>query len=187
MSLRARAVQVLETAEPAGKVHLSLATAGDWRAGRIGAIGRADPPDRPARPARPRLTRPGDMPRRNPGGSAKGRVALLHALAHIELNAIDLAWDLIARFAGEPLPCALCDDWVGVAAEEAKHFELLAGLLAGLVGGLAGGLLGAAGRRKGRFARLPLAGGWTDHRDFPAPEGRTFHQLWRARRGAGGG
>ena len=56
-----------------------------------------------------------------------------------------------------------------------------------LATGLSTRLLGAAGRRKGRFARLPLAGGWTDHRDFPAPEGRTFHQLWRARRGAGGG
>ena len=56
-----------------------------------------------------------------------------------------------------------------------------------LATGLATRLLGMAGRRKGRFASLPLAGGWTDHRDFPAPEGRTFHQLWRARRGAGGG
>jgi uncharacterized ferritin-like protein (DUF455 family) len=64
-----------------------------------------------------------------------GRIALLHALAHIELNAIDLAWDIVARFArpfADPfagsgaLPCAFCDDWVGVAAEEAKHFTLLA-------------------------------------------------------------
>ncbi|MGA7863728.1 MAG: ferritin-like domain-containing protein, partial [Stellaceae bacterium] len=56
--------------------------------------------------------------------------ALLHALAHIELNAIDLACDLIARFSREPLPRAFLDDWVGVAAEEAVHFELLVQRLA---------------------------------------------------------
>jgi L-lactate dehydrogenase complex protein LldF len=46
--------------------------------------------------------------------------------------------------------------------------------------------LGAFGRRKGRFRRLPLAGGWTRHRDMPAPQGRTFQQLW-AERAAGVG
>ena len=65
------------------------------------------------------------MPRRRNLGSPAGRAALLHALAHIELNAIDLALDLLARFAGEDLPRAFCDDWVGVAAEEARHFMLL--------------------------------------------------------------
>ncbi len=51
--------------------------------------------------------------------------------------------------------------------------------------GLKARLLGALGRRRGRFARLPLADGWTRHRDFPAPEGKTFHQLWAEReRGA---
>ena len=49
-------------------------------------------------------------------------------------------------------------------------------------------LLGALGRRRGRFRALPLAGGWTAHRDFPAPEGRTFQQLWtrEIRMGRGG-
>jgi uncharacterized ferritin-like protein (DUF455 family) len=59
-----------------------------------------------------------------------GRIALVHALAHIELNAIDLGWDLVARFSGEELPRGFFDDWVGVAAEEADHFELLADRLA---------------------------------------------------------
>ena len=72
------------------------------------------------------------MPKRRAGGSQAGRVALLHALAHIELNAVDLAWDIIARF-GEPfLPRAFFDDWVAVAAEEARHHALLAGRLAQL-------------------------------------------------------
>jgi L-lactate dehydrogenase complex protein LldF len=43
------------------------------------------------------------------------------------------------------------------------------------------GILGKLGAGKGRFRRLPLAGGWTEHRDFPAPESRTFHQQWRKR------
>lgn len=55
-------------------------------------------------------------------------MALLHALAHIELNAIDLAWDLIARF--EPPGAGFYDDWVRVADEEATHHGLLAGRLA---------------------------------------------------------
>jgi uncharacterized ferritin-like protein (DUF455 family) len=70
------------------------------------------------------------MPKRRAFGSLAGRLALLHAVAHIELNAIDLAWDIIARFAREPLPHAFFDDWVGVAAQEAFHFELLAQRLA---------------------------------------------------------
>ncbi|MGM0561463.1 MAG: LutB/LldF family L-lactate oxidation iron-sulfur protein [Pseudomonadota bacterium] len=46
-------------------------------------------------------------------------------------------------------------------------------------------LLGLLGRRRGRFARLPLASGWTDHRDLPAPEGATFQQLWARQRRSG--
>jgi uncharacterized ferritin-like protein (DUF455 family) len=65
------------------------------------------------------------MPKRRNFGSPAGRIALLHALAHIELNAIDLGWDIIARFSGEALPRSFFDDWVGVASEEALHFELL--------------------------------------------------------------
>jgi len=131
VSLPEAAVAVLSAAAPADKVRLTRDYAAEWQAGDMAGTGRAQPPRHPARPARPELRRPGDMPKRRPGG-VRGRIALLHALAHIELNAIDLAWDLIARFAGEPLPCALCDDWVDVALEEAKHFELLAGRLAAL-------------------------------------------------------
>jgi uncharacterized ferritin-like protein (DUF455 family) len=70
------------------------------------------------------------MAKRRAFGSRAGRVALIHALAHIELNAVDLAWDLVARFAGDGLPRAFFDDWVEVAAEEARHFELLTSRLA---------------------------------------------------------
>lgn len=64
------------------------------------------------------------MPKRSTG--PKGRVALVHALAHIELNAVDLAWDIIARFASTDLPRAFFDDWVNVAQEEAEHYRELA-------------------------------------------------------------
>lgn len=111
---------------------MSHAVADAWRSGGILEVGQASPPDRPARPSRPELLRPGDMPRRRIGKGAKGRVALLHAIAHIELNAIDLAWDLIARAAPQDLPRAFFDDWVGVADEEAKHFSLVAARLAAL-------------------------------------------------------
>ena len=94
------------------------------------ALGHAVPPPRPARPERPLLRPPKEMAKRRAFGSRAGRVALIHALAHIELNAIDLGWDLVARFAGDGLPRAFFDDWVEVAAEEAYHFELLAGRLA---------------------------------------------------------
>ena len=98
------------------------------------AVGVASPPARPQRPERPPLSPPRAMKRRRNLGSAEGRIALIHALAHIELNAIDLGWDIIARFSPEDLPIQFFDDWVGVAAEEAEHFALLDARLAALGG-----------------------------------------------------
>ncbi len=130
-SLARHAVAVLEAAEPADKIALTRDAAAAWRAGGFD-VGTAAPPDHPARPARPELMAPRHMPRRNAGGGQAARIALLHAVAHIELNAIDLAWDIVARFTADELPYAFYDDWVGVAADEAKHFGLLAARLAGL-------------------------------------------------------
>lgn len=81
-------------------------------------------PSRPGRPERPVLLPPNKVPRRGIG-SVKGRIALIHSLCHIELNAIDLALDIVARFASQPVPRSFFDDWMMVAAEEAKHFNLL--------------------------------------------------------------
>ena len=78
----------------------------------------------PARPERPELLAPRDVPRRRPGTPA-GRLALLHAVAHIELNAVDLHWDILARFAHVPMPMGFYDDWVKAADEESKHFNLI--------------------------------------------------------------
>ena len=95
-----------------------------WRDGSVMEIGLADAPARPNRPDRPKLLRPRDMPRRRLA-SEKGRLALIHAIAHIELNAIDLAWDLIIRFTGAGLPREFYDDWVEVGGDEARHFNML--------------------------------------------------------------
>src|SRR5262249_44118986 len=123
-SLAEGAVAVLQAEAPALKVALSRELKARWAAGML-KVGRADPPSRPSRPQRPILHPPRQVPKRRNFGSQAGRIALLHALAHIELNAIDLAWDLLARFGDERLPQAFFDDWLGVAAEEAEHFALL--------------------------------------------------------------
>jgi len=77
----------------------------------------------PGRPALPRLVPPAQVPQRSPFTPA-GRAALLHAVAHIEFNAINLALDAVWRFAG--MPEAFYRDWMRVASEEALHFTLLA-------------------------------------------------------------
>jgi uncharacterized ferritin-like protein (DUF455 family) len=81
-----------------------------------------EPPGLPGRPPRPRLVPPKDVPTRSPF-TPEGRAALLHAIAHIEFNAINLALDAVWRFAG--MPDAYYRDWLQVAAEEALHFTLL--------------------------------------------------------------
>lgn len=129
MSLAKRANEVLQTADGRQKTALSRRHAADWFAARAGdaeeiAIGTATPPLHPARPEKPELRSPRDVPRRRPG-SAAGRLALLHAVAHIELNAVDLHWDIIARFSHIPMPMGFFDDWVKAADEESKHFNLI--------------------------------------------------------------
>ncbi|MGP1396938.1 MAG: ferritin-like domain-containing protein [Inquilinaceae bacterium] len=131
------ALGVLTASDPADKMRLTAAARTDRGAGRLADLGGAVPVDRPGRPKLPPLLPPRDMPKRRRAGSAAGRIALLHALAHIELNAIDLAWDMIARFAdparaGLALPAAFFDDWLSVAADEARHFGLLAARLEAL-------------------------------------------------------
>lgn len=86
------------------------------------AASLTEPPGVPGRPARPLLVPPKDAPRRALG-SVEGRAALIHALAHIEFNAINLALDVTWRFPG--MPDAFYREWAHVAREEAYHFTLL--------------------------------------------------------------
>lgn len=85
-----------------------------------------EPANLPGRPDRPRLVPPKDVPTRSPF-TLEGRVALLHAIAHIEFNAINLALDAVWRFHG--MPREFYRDWLQVASEEALHFGLLRGHL----------------------------------------------------------
>ncbi len=128
LPLAAQAVDVLTTADAREKARKSLDHAAAWQArrdaGETPDIGTAAPPDFPARPDRPELLPPRDVPRRRPG-TAPGRLALMHAIAHIELNAVDLHWDIIARYTDTPMPMGFYDDWVKSAGEEAKHFMLI--------------------------------------------------------------
>ena len=125
-NLSALAVGILNEPDAACKARLSHEAADLWRSANGDLpIGETLPPDRPARPERPKLLPPAEMPRRR-GQSDEARATLLHAVQHIELNAIDLAWDIVARFPHENLPRAFYDDWVRVGNEEARHFELLA-------------------------------------------------------------
>lgn len=125
LTLTDAARDVLASRDTGAKRAKTAKYADAWFAGAIGAVGATPPPDRPARPSRPELLPPRDMPKRRAGGSDNHRAALLHAVAHIELNAIDLAWDLVGRFPDSGLPKAFYDDWVGVARDEARHFELV--------------------------------------------------------------
>lgn len=76
----------------------------------------------PGRPPKPALVHPRDLSKRGLG-TQEGRAAFIHAIAHIEFNAIDLAWDAVYRFRG--MPDAYYADWVSVANDEARHFVML--------------------------------------------------------------
>jgi uncharacterized ferritin-like protein (DUF455 family) len=76
----------------------------------------------PGRPERPELVHPRDVVHRGLG-TAAGRAAMVHAVAHIEFNAINLALDAALRF--RELPCDFVRDWISVAQDEARHFGLL--------------------------------------------------------------
>ncbi|MCR8825652.1 ferritin-like domain-containing protein [Photobacterium sp. TY 1-4] len=132
MPLAHMADAVLRCGDAREKTALSRKLAAQWQAARAAGetpqIGTASPPMQPARPARPELLAPRDVPHRKPG-SPEGRIALLHAVAHIELNAVDLHWDIIARFSHVPMPMGFFDDWVKAADEESKHFNLMADCL----------------------------------------------------------
>lgn len=132
-SVSANAIAVLQTADADKKALKAIALGKKWQNASELVFGRIVSSLRPARPSRPVLLAPGKVPRRRINRGTKGRIALLHAIAHIELNAIDLACDMIVRFVpSEDLPDAFARDWIRVAADEARHFRLLNSRLADL-------------------------------------------------------
>ena len=132
MQLRPSALLALAEPVPARKAVLTQALAAAARAGHcqldpqavlIGSAGL------PGRPALPRLVPAAQVPQRSPF-TLSGRAALIHAICHIEFNAINLALDAVWRFAG--MPEKYYFDWLQVAGEEALHFSLLHTHLASL-------------------------------------------------------
>jgi uncharacterized ferritin-like protein (DUF455 family) len=125
-SLRGAATLAILSADLDEKTALAQAAAIRWQERRLSLRSPLDPPlpDRPGRPAKPELVPPKAVEKRSLH-TLPGRIALLHALAHIELNAVDLALDIVARFATEPVPQSFFDGWMTVAYEEAKHFRLV--------------------------------------------------------------
>jgi uncharacterized ferritin-like protein (DUF455 family) len=123
--LRACALHCLLQLDPAGKMAAVAAMAQAWRAGTLaidagGAL--LDPGTIPGRPERPELVPPRLVGRRSMA-TAEGRAMLVHALAHIEFNAVNLALDALWRFAG--MPDEYYADWLRVSEEEAIHFSML--------------------------------------------------------------
>jgi uncharacterized ferritin-like protein (DUF455 family) len=122
MELRQQALQVLCIADPDEKVAAARALGG--RAATLGVAPHAPPLAQPVpgRPARPQLVHAARVAKRSPS-KPEGLAALLHAIAHIEFNAINLAADAAWRFDGMPREFHL--DWIRVMSEEAGHFTLL--------------------------------------------------------------
>lgn len=131
--LLAVALQILNTPEPAAKAELALGLhPNDINGKELAARTQFSvPPDHPARPKS--AVSPTAVKKRKPG-TPEGRAALIHAVTHIELNAIDLAFDMIARFVGakELRPdwrAEFIADWLAVGQDEARHFNLLNGII----------------------------------------------------------
>lgn len=122
--LAAACRDVLLLGAPQAKLMAARKLRRDWMHGRLEWRFDVAMPDRPGRPERPELLPAHHMPRRGKGTSIAARIALLHALAHIEFVAIDLAIDMVGRF-GAAFPRHFVDDWLAVAADEAMHFALL--------------------------------------------------------------
>ncbi|MGJ4802265.1 ferritin-like domain-containing protein [Luteimonas sp. SDU82] len=117
--------ECLDAADIDDKIALTRRHAAAFAAGALAVVDDAPAPEpirMPGRPRRPAMVHPRDLPRRGLG-SAEGRAAFLHSIAHIELNAVDLAWDAAYRFRG--MPADYYADWVGIADDEARHFVML--------------------------------------------------------------
>ena len=121
-SLFIRLAEALAASEIGQKIRFTVGIAADWQAGRLDWRDTTPVTLVCGRPAKPELLPHKDVPNRSPA-TPEGRARLLHAIVHIEFTAINLALDHAARFRG--LPGSYYADWIGVAAEEAEHFELL--------------------------------------------------------------
>lgn len=123
-NLFAQAWNCLACCDIAEKLRLTDAVAAHFAANELdfGDESPAQPIGTPGRPERPALVAPRNLPQRSLS-TAAGRAALVHAVAHIEFNAVNLALDAVHRFRG--MPRDYYRDWMAVAVDEARHFRLL--------------------------------------------------------------
>ena len=128
MNLFEQALSCLLIDDPQKKAEAVFVLQKRWLEGQLNCLPLSEilPLSSPGRPALPILVDPRDVPRRN-FSSLKGRLSLVHAIAHIEFNAINLALDAIYRF--QDMPEQFYTDWCLIAAEEAQHFTLLSDYL----------------------------------------------------------
>ena len=121
--LRKQALKCLLITDPLEKVEQTFQLYKQWQQDELELSHEIlDVPDMPGHPDKPVLVAAKDLPRRR-NSKETGNATLIHAITHIEFNAINLAWDAIARF--PDLPRQFYDDWARVAFEEAEHFTLL--------------------------------------------------------------
>ena len=132
MDMSAEIARIFAISAPVAKAEAVRLLKAELDAGRYSRASPLDLPIRPGRPEKPVLAAPKDVPRRRITRGADGRIALIHAIAHIELNAIDLALDMCVRFQAEHLPFDFVKDWMSVADDEARHFLMLENRLAEL-------------------------------------------------------
>ncbi|KAF3330864.1 hypothetical protein FCM35_KLT04218 [Carex littledalei] len=129
------ALRVLNEPDPVEKARLGEDAGRRWLDGSISLAYRPSdpiptPPDRPARLSKVKLVAPNEMPKLGKGGSLQSRQAMVHSLVHTESWAIDLSWDIIARFGRqESMPREFFTDFVRVALDEGRHFTLLSARL----------------------------------------------------------
>jgi hypothetical protein len=176
------ALRVLTEGDSKKKVALSNEAVDLWQSGEgSGIVGSVTPPDRPERPHDVETVDWTKIQKRKPDADGQ-RITLLHAIAHIESYAMDLSWDIVARFKG--MPKEFYDDWVQVAKEETLHFSLLSDRLEQLGSSYGAmpvhdGLWSAAALTKDdiRGSELPTINRAT-HPSFPLVESGRSSSLW---------
>ena len=116
--------KILNVSEPERKCTMALLLWENWQQGKLSTNSNVRPVAicQPGRPEKPLLVHPRELKKRSLY-TKEGRLSFMHAIAHIEFNAINLACDVVYRFRG--LPEDYYRDWISVAADEARHFKLI--------------------------------------------------------------
>tara|TARA_Y100000590_G_C15690217_1_gene1003173 strand:+ start:559 stop:1350 length:792 start_codon:yes stop_codon:yes gene_type:complete len=116
---------IIKASNPSQKYKQTIEAYKFWNNGQITKIGSPSIVSRPGRISNLKILPTNKMPKRRSLNTKSGVIAMLHSIAHIELNALDLAWDTIVRFTDENMPKEFFDNWIQIAKEEAIHFQTI--------------------------------------------------------------